>query len=172
LYLGSHSAGVRYQDNSAQLIINAAAKAVEKLRSLPVGQKETFASGFINLTSKLHSRTNKIVASRQALPAELPLPLPQPNVLFKANRRRGYTGQEAAEEEEKEARCALKRAKRKAKLRKIKNKGVSKDLRREYIARHVKEACYQESENDDDDDDDDDDDIIPATYPPESSTSA
>jgi hypothetical protein len=63
-YLGSHSAGVRYQDNGAQLIIDAAAKVVEKLRFLPVGQKETFASGFINLTSKLHSRTDEIVASR------------------------------------------------------------------------------------------------------------
>jgi hypothetical protein len=45
---------------------------------------------------------------------------------------------------------------------------VSQDLRREHIARHIEEARYQESENDDDDDDD----IIPATYPPESSTSA
>jgi hypothetical protein len=52
------------QDNGAQLIIDAAAEAVEKLRSLPAGHKETFASGFIDLTLKLHSRTDEFMASR------------------------------------------------------------------------------------------------------------
>jgi hypothetical protein len=55
---------LRYQDNGAQLIIDAAAEAVEKLRSLPAGHKETFASGFIDLTLKLHSRTDEFMASR------------------------------------------------------------------------------------------------------------
>ena len=40
------------------------------------------------------------------MPAEMPDPLPQPNVLFKQNRKRGYIGAEAAEEAEKDARRA------------------------------------------------------------------
>jgi hypothetical protein len=72
----SPSTGVRYQDDGAQLIIDTAAKVVETLRSLPIGQKETFASGFFDLTSKLQSRTSEIMASRIAMPAKLPPPLP------------------------------------------------------------------------------------------------
>jgi hypothetical protein len=58
------------------LIIDAAAKAIEKLRSLLAGQKETFTSGFFDLITKLHSRADEIVVSRQEMPAELPPPLP------------------------------------------------------------------------------------------------
>ena len=60
----SSSLALRYQDDGAQLIIDAAAIVVEKLRSLPVGQKESFASGFVNLTLKLYSRTDEFMASR------------------------------------------------------------------------------------------------------------
>jgi hypothetical protein len=66
----------RYYNNSAQLIIDSAAKAVETLRSLPAGQKEAFASGFHDLMSKLQARTSEMLASRQAMPAKLPPPLP------------------------------------------------------------------------------------------------
>ena len=38
------------------------------------------------------------------MPAELPDPLLQPNVMFKAKRKRGLIGREAAEENEKDAR--------------------------------------------------------------------
>jgi hypothetical protein len=58
------TADLRYQNNGIQLIIDSAAKAVETLKSLPVGQKETFASGYQQLTSKLQSKASKIVASR------------------------------------------------------------------------------------------------------------
>jgi hypothetical protein len=58
------------------LIINAAAKAVAKLQSLPTGYKETFAFGFINLTTKLHSRTNEFLASRFEMLAKMPNLLP------------------------------------------------------------------------------------------------
>jgi len=37
------------------------------------------------------------------MPAKMPDPLPQPNVLFKANRKRGYIGIEATQEDEKDA---------------------------------------------------------------------
>jgi ribose 1,5-bisphosphokinase PhnN len=65
------------------------------------------------------------LARRQEMPTKLPNPLPQPNVLHKANRRRGYIGREAAEEKEKDARRAQKQAKQEAKVTRIKNKAVS-----------------------------------------------
>jgi hypothetical protein len=92
------------------LIIDAAAKAVTKLQSLPAGHKETFTFGFINLTTKLYSKTDEFLTSRSIIPAEMPDPLPQPNVLFKANRKRGYISTEATEEDEKDARHAQRRA--------------------------------------------------------------
>jgi hypothetical protein len=51
------------------------------------------------------------------MPAEMPDPLPQPNVLFKKKHNRGYTGAKAAEENKKNARRAQKQAKRDAKDR-------------------------------------------------------
>jgi hypothetical protein len=110
------------------LIIDAAAEAVAKLQSLPAGHKETFASGFVDLTTKLHSRTDEFLASRSIMPAEMPDPLPQPNVLFKANRKRGYTGTEAAEEDEKDARRARRRAERDAEARRRENEARSQEL--------------------------------------------
>ena len=139
----SSSSALRYQDDGAQLIIDAAATAVEKLRSLPAGQKESFASGFVNLTSKLHSRTDEFMASRQAMPAEMPDPLPQPNVLFKSHRKRGYTGAQAAEEEEKDARRARRRAERDAEAWTRENEARSQELCQERIAHHKQEEAYR-----------------------------
>jgi hypothetical protein len=144
-YQAGSSSGIRYQDDGAQMIIDAAAKAVEKLRSLPVGYKETFASGFVNLTLKLHSRTDDFVASREAMLDELPDPLPQPKVSHRANRRRGYTGREAAEEE-KDARRAQRQAERDAEAQKRENEAISQKLRQKRIARRKQEeARRQES---------------------------
>jgi hypothetical protein len=134
-----HQALNRYQDDGAQMILDSTAKVVETLRSLPAGQKEGFASGFQQLTSKLRARTNEILASRQAMPAELPDPLPQPNVLFKSHRKRGYTGAEAAAENEKDARRAQRRAEIEAEARRKENAARSEDLRRTHTARHEEE---------------------------------
>ena len=103
-------------------MINATTKAVEKLRSLPPGQKEVFAASFAELTAKLGVRADNLLSSRETLLAELPDPLPQPNVKYKANRRRGYTGREAAEEEEKNQRRAQRKANQEAELQHIKNR--------------------------------------------------
>jgi hypothetical protein len=46
----------RYFDHGAQQILDDAAKAVETLRSPPTKQKETFASGFHDLTTKLQPK--------------------------------------------------------------------------------------------------------------------
>ena len=66
----------RYLDDRAQMIIDAARRAVEKLRGLPPGQKESFAAGFRSVTTELGSKADEMVASRQALPTQLPAPLP------------------------------------------------------------------------------------------------
>ena len=42
------------------------------------------------------------MVSRQAMPAKIPDPLPQLNVLFKSHYKRGYIGVQATEEEEKD----------------------------------------------------------------------
>ena len=46
----------RYQDDGAQLILDAAAKAVEKIKSFPPGPKETYAASYDGFTSKLNAR--------------------------------------------------------------------------------------------------------------------
>ena len=72
----SHLKASRYFDYNIQLIIDDAVKVVETLRSLPAGQKEVFTSGFHDLTTKLQARTSEFLAHREALPIELPDPLP------------------------------------------------------------------------------------------------
>jgi hypothetical protein len=112
---------------------------VETLRSLPADQKEVFAFGFHTLTTKLQTRISDFLAHREAMPTELPDPLPQPNVLFKKKRTRGYTGAEAAEENEKDARRAQKQAERDAEDQRREGDRISQDLRQEHMTRH-KEA--------------------------------
>lgn len=108
----------RYQDDGAQLILDAAAKAVEKLKSLPPGRKETYAASFDDFTSKLITRADEITSSGALLPAQLPDPLPKPNVKFNRGvRRRGYTAREAAEEDESDRRRAQVRRNREAEAR-------------------------------------------------------
>ena len=67
LSLSSEQPIGRYTDNGAQMVIDAAAKAVEKLRSLPSGQKEAFAAGFQELTAKLRLWADELIQSRKAL---------------------------------------------------------------------------------------------------------
>jgi hypothetical protein len=64
-----------------------------------------------------------------AIPAELPDPLPQPNVLFKKKRNRGYTGAKAIEENKKDARHTQKQAKHDAKDQRREGNQISRDLR-------------------------------------------
>jgi hypothetical protein len=114
------------------LVFDGAATAVEKLRSLPPGQKEAFAAEFAELTAKLGARVDDVISSRKVLPAELPAALPQPNVKYKVNRRRGYTGREAAEEEEKNQRRAQRKANQEAELRHAENQAWNTEIVRDY----------------------------------------
>ena len=58
------------------MVMLAAAKAIETLRSLPLGQKEAFASSFANSSAKLTERQGVLLAQHANLPPELPDPLP------------------------------------------------------------------------------------------------
>jgi hypothetical protein len=106
------------------------------LKSLPPGQKEAYASRFDYLASKLRVKQDEITSSRKALPAELPDALPQPNVLYKKNRRRGYTGREAAEYEESMKRLQAERAIREAESKRVEEHAWNKELKEELLARH------------------------------------
>jgi hypothetical protein len=59
------------------------------------------------------------------MPAKMPDPLPQLNVLFKANRKHGYTDTEAIKEDEKNARRTRRRAERDAEAQRRENKARS-----------------------------------------------
>ena len=72
----SHRPPRRYTKSGAQLIRDAASKAIETLKALPAGQKEAFASGFETITSKLGEKAGEIVKRQEVIATELPLPLP------------------------------------------------------------------------------------------------
>jgi hypothetical protein len=135
----------RYASNGEQLIIDAATKAVQKLKSLPPGEKEEYASGFDQLASKLACKQDEITSSRQAMPSELPDAIPKQDVLFKRNRRRGYTAREAAEEEEKNQRRHAKEAIRQAESARAEEYIWSKELKLEHLARHATARAARES---------------------------
>ena len=113
------------------------------------------------------------------MPAELPDPLPQPNVLFKPNRKRGYTGTEAAEEAEKDARRARRRAERDAEALRRENKARSQEPLKERTAYYdlitsssdelsdppITQVTKNETRSDSDDD------IIPSSHLIEASSS-
>jgi hypothetical protein len=127
----------RYANNGEQLIIDAATKAVQKLKSLPPGEKEGYASGFDQLASKLACKQDEITSSRQAMPSELPDAIPKQDVLFKRNRRRGYIAREAIEEEEKNKRRHAKEIVRQAESARAEERAWSEELKRDHIARHA-----------------------------------
>jgi hypothetical protein len=105
----------RYVDSGEQLMVHTLHKAVEKLKSLPAGQKEAFASLFVKGTSNLTNRQDKLMASRSAIPTRLPDAIQKPTFLFARNRKRGLSGAALAERSERDRQRAIKRANCKAK---------------------------------------------------------
>ena len=66
-----------------------------------------------------------MLVSRQSMPAKLPPPLPQPNVMFKSSRKQGFIGIEAADENVKDVCYTQRQAEHNAKSQRIENKAVS-----------------------------------------------
>jgi hypothetical protein len=83
--------------------MEAALTAIEKHKSLPAGQAETYASRFKIGSEKLNVAQDKLTTSLNALPLTLPKPLIEPNLRqFPSSRKRAMTGREAAEQEERD----------------------------------------------------------------------
>jgi hypothetical protein len=103
--------GDRYSRRGEDLIMEAALAAIEKHKTLPAGQAETFASRFKIGTEKLAVAQDKLTASLNALPLTLPAPLVEPNLRqFPSSRKRAMTGREAAEQEERDKARQRRRA--------------------------------------------------------------
>lgn len=101
----------QYLNRREGLILEAAAAAVAKLKSLPPRQAEGFAASFKKGTDKLTIAQDKLTKSRQLMPAKLPSPLKQ-FVLreFPTSRKRAMTSREAAEEQERDEARRRRRA--------------------------------------------------------------
>jgi hypothetical protein len=96
-------AGDRFANRGEDLIREAALAAIQKLKSLPAAQAETFASSFKKGTEKLATAQDKMSAALERMPLELPGPLKEGNLRqFPTSRKRAMTGREAAEEEERD----------------------------------------------------------------------
>jgi hypothetical protein len=68
--------GDRYKDAGEQLMVHTIQKAVEKLHSLPAGQKEAFALSFVQGATRLSKHQDNLTTSRLRIPATLPNALP------------------------------------------------------------------------------------------------
>jgi hypothetical protein len=101
----------RFQHRGEDLILEAVLAAIEKHKSLPAGQAESFALAFIQGVSKLNSAQDKLIESRHLLPAALPEPLIEPKPqAFPTSRKRAMTGREAAEQQGRDKAQAHRRA--------------------------------------------------------------
>jgi hypothetical protein len=84
----------RYTDHGEQLMVYTLHKAVQKLKSLPAGQKEAFASLFVKGASKLLEQQDELTLNRASIPTRLPDALLQSTALFARNKKRRLTGKE------------------------------------------------------------------------------
>lgn len=97
-----HLTGDRYEDSGEQLIVHTMQKMTEKLCSLPAGQKEVFASSFVQGAAQLSKHQDNLIVSRAQIPAALPDLLLQSTTLFTKNRKRRLAGRELADQQEKD----------------------------------------------------------------------
>ena len=117
-------------------------KAVEKLKSLPAGQKEAFASLFVKGTSNLTNRQDKLMASRSAIPTRLPDVIQKPTFLFTRNRKRGLSGAALAERSERDRQRAIKRANCEAEATRREGEEILQQMRDERIDYRVQFLAY------------------------------
>jgi hypothetical protein len=93
----------RFSCRGEDIIIEAALAAIEKHRSLPLGQAENFASKFAKGTDCLNIQQDERTASLALLPLTFLEPLVESDVgQSLSSRKRAMTGLEAAEVEEAE----------------------------------------------------------------------
>jgi hypothetical protein len=95
-------AGDRSARAGEQLIINTSLRIVEIHKSLPAGEKETFAQAFKKLCDSLAKNQDERLDRLKAMPRRLPDLIRQPKVTFIPGRKRALTGREAADLQEKD----------------------------------------------------------------------
>ena len=123
--------GDRYIDHGEQLMVHTLHKAVQKLKSLPAGQKEAFASSFVKGASKLSEQQDKLTLSRVLIPTRLPDALLQSTAPFARNKKRRLTGKELSEQNERDRIRDAKRATREAKAARQEGEEIIQQMRDE-----------------------------------------
>ena len=103
-------AGDRSARAGEQLIIDTSLGMVEIHKSLPAGEKETFAQAFKKLCDSLAKNQVERLDRLKAIPRRLPDPIRQPKVTFIPGRKRALTGREAADLQEKDEARRRRRA--------------------------------------------------------------
>jgi hypothetical protein len=94
----NRDAGDGFVNHGIGVIQEAALSAIERHKTLPAHQAESYALQFHQGTERLTATQDKMTASHELLPLILPVPLIEANVRqFPANRKRAMTGLEAAE---------------------------------------------------------------------------
>jgi len=73
--LADRYAGDRYVARGQQMAEELALAVLKKLKTLPLGMAESFASSFIKGTASLLAQQDKKLASREQFPPTLPEPL-------------------------------------------------------------------------------------------------
>jgi hypothetical protein len=119
----------RYEDDGEQLIIHTMHKVVDKLKSLPAGQKEAFASCFVQGATCLTKHQDNLTTSRSKIPTTLPDTLPQSTAPFARSRKRRLTGRELADRQEKDRIRNYKRAIRDAEAAQREGEGIAQEMR-------------------------------------------
>jgi hypothetical protein len=108
-------------------------KAVQKLKSLPAGQKEAFANSFVKGATKLVKQQDTLITSRLAIPSTLPDALVKPTVPWARNKKRRLTGRELAEREERDRIRNNKRATREAEVARREGDEIAQQMRKEAV---------------------------------------
>ena len=105
--------GDRFVDRGANLIIDTAIRATEKLKNLPAEDANRFALTIVKATDKITAKQDSILKRKESLPPQLPaLIVDSDGLTFKRNRKRALTGREAADQQEADQARARRKAER------------------------------------------------------------
>jgi hypothetical protein len=108
-------AGDRYTSRGQQMAEESALAILDKLKTLPPGMAESFASSFAKGATNLLAQQDQRLVSQEQFPPTLPEPLVEETPLqYRKGKRRAMTGLEIAEERERDALRQRRRHEREA----------------------------------------------------------
>jgi hypothetical protein len=102
----------RFTNNGAQMFEDIAILMADKHQTLPVEERARFALAYQEINNKLVQRQDERLQSRAIIPLQLPPPIIQPKLTFGPGRKRALTGQEIAEQQERDELRARRQAER------------------------------------------------------------